>query len=225
MTITVTTTHAVEGRKIAGYLGIVTGEAVMGTNFVSDWFAGIRDVLGGRSGSYQKLLNRAKDQAVAVQDRDTQHDERSTARGLGPAAETRAEHAAGEHPAGRHAEGGEAGRRGDQPDVDLEEGKRHADHHRIDAGAEGGADEHERRAGARCAAIAGTAQRAEDHAPADEPEKAERHPVIDRRDVARGENPRRPADDRRRRLDEAEHHTGTQGVAKMDAAAGRAARQ
>src|SRR3546814_15757185 len=37
----------------------------MGTNFVSDWFAGIRDVFGGRSGSYQKLLNRAKDEAVA----------------------------------------------------------------------------------------------------------------------------------------------------------------
>lgn len=65
MTITVTTTHAVEGRSVAGYLGIVTGEAVMGTNFVSDWFAGIRDVFGGRSGSYQKLLNRAKDEAVA----------------------------------------------------------------------------------------------------------------------------------------------------------------
>ena len=64
MSIAVTTTHGIEGRRIAGYLGIVTGEAVMGTNFVTDWFAGIRDVLGGRSGSYQKLLNRAKDQAV-----------------------------------------------------------------------------------------------------------------------------------------------------------------
>ena len=65
MSIPVTTTHDIDGRRIAGYLGIVTGEAVMGTNFVSDWFAGIRDVLGGRSGSYQKLLNRANDNAVA----------------------------------------------------------------------------------------------------------------------------------------------------------------
>ncbi len=64
MAIAVTTTHDIQGRRVAAYLGIVTGEAVMGTNFVSDWFAGIRDVFGGRSGSYQKLLNRAKDQAV-----------------------------------------------------------------------------------------------------------------------------------------------------------------
>src|SRR3546814_19049436 len=66
MSITVTTTHAVEGRRIAAYLGIVTGEAVMGTNFVSDWFAGIRDVFGGRRGSSQKMRNRDTAAATAA---------------------------------------------------------------------------------------------------------------------------------------------------------------
>src|SRR3546814_1503150 len=74
MSITVTTTHAVEGRRIAAYLGIVPGEAVMGTNFETDWFAGIRDVSVGRSGSYLKLLNRAKDDAVAhLRERSEEH--------------------------------------------------------------------------------------------------------------------------------------------------------
>jgi uncharacterized protein YbjQ (UPF0145 family) len=55
-----TTTDSVEGRKIAGYLGIVAGEAVMGTNIFRDFFAGITDILGGRSGSYEKELRKAK---------------------------------------------------------------------------------------------------------------------------------------------------------------------
>ena len=55
-----TTTDSVEGRKIAAYLGVVSGEAVMGTNILRDFFAGIRDVVGGRAGSYEKELRRAK---------------------------------------------------------------------------------------------------------------------------------------------------------------------
>jgi uncharacterized protein YbjQ (UPF0145 family) len=55
-----TTTDSVEGRKITGYLGIVAGEAVMGTNIFRDFFAGITDILGGRSGSYEKELRKAK---------------------------------------------------------------------------------------------------------------------------------------------------------------------
>lgn len=55
-----TTTDSVEGRKITAYLGIVAGEAVMGTNIFRDFFAGITDILGGRSGSYEKELRKAK---------------------------------------------------------------------------------------------------------------------------------------------------------------------
>jgi len=56
----VTSTETVEGRRITGYLGIVSGDAVMGTNFFRDLFAGIRDIVGGRSGSYEKELRNAK---------------------------------------------------------------------------------------------------------------------------------------------------------------------
>ena len=57
----VTTTDGVEGRRITEYLGVVTGEAVMGTNIFRDFFAGIRDIVGGRSGSYEKELKKARD--------------------------------------------------------------------------------------------------------------------------------------------------------------------
>ncbi len=60
----VTTTDSIEGRRIGMYLGIVAGQAVMGTNIVRDLFAGIRDIVGGRSGSYEKELRKAK--AVAL---------------------------------------------------------------------------------------------------------------------------------------------------------------
>lgn len=60
----ITTTESVDGRRITGYLGIVSGEAVMGTNFLRDFFASITDVLGGRSGSYEKELRRAKASAI-----------------------------------------------------------------------------------------------------------------------------------------------------------------
>lgn len=55
-----TTTDSVDGRKVTAYLGIVAGEAVMGTNVFRDFFAGITDILGGRSGSYEKELRKAK---------------------------------------------------------------------------------------------------------------------------------------------------------------------
>jgi uncharacterized protein YbjQ (UPF0145 family) len=56
----VTTTESIEGRRIAGYLGVVSGDAVMGTNVFRDMFAGLRDIVGGRSGSYEKELKKAK---------------------------------------------------------------------------------------------------------------------------------------------------------------------
>lgn len=59
-----TTTETVEGRIVSSYLGIVTGDAVMGTNLFRDLFAGIRNIVGGRSGSYEKELRNAKDAAL-----------------------------------------------------------------------------------------------------------------------------------------------------------------
>ena len=60
----VTTTTTVEGRKISGYLGICSGQAVVGANIVRDLFASVRDVVGGRSGSYEKVLADAKRMAL-----------------------------------------------------------------------------------------------------------------------------------------------------------------
>ncbi len=61
----VTTTPTIEGKQITNYLGIVTGETIIGANFVKDFFAGLRDIVGGRSGSYEKVLREAKDTALA----------------------------------------------------------------------------------------------------------------------------------------------------------------
>jgi uncharacterized protein YbjQ (UPF0145 family) len=60
----VTTTPTVEGRKITKYCGIVTGEAVLGANVFKDLFAGIRDIVGGRSATYERELQRARDIAL-----------------------------------------------------------------------------------------------------------------------------------------------------------------
>jgi uncharacterized protein YbjQ (UPF0145 family) len=60
----VTTTPNVEGKKIVKYLGLANGEAIIGANFVKDFFAGIRDVVGGRAGSYEQGLREAKSIAV-----------------------------------------------------------------------------------------------------------------------------------------------------------------
>lgn len=60
----VTTTNEIEGKKVAKYLGIVSGEAIIGANIVKDFFAGIRDIVGGRSGSYEEGLREAKEIAL-----------------------------------------------------------------------------------------------------------------------------------------------------------------
>ena len=59
-----TTTDLVEGRTVTSYLGVVAGEAVMGTNIFRDFFASVRDVVGGRVGSYEKVLKDAKREAL-----------------------------------------------------------------------------------------------------------------------------------------------------------------
>jgi uncharacterized protein YbjQ (UPF0145 family) len=59
-----TTTQGVEGRQIGEYLGIVTGEAILGANIVKDLFAGVRDIVGGRSGAYEEELRRARQIAL-----------------------------------------------------------------------------------------------------------------------------------------------------------------
>ena len=58
------TTPQIEGHTIREYKGVVTGETIIGANFVKDFFAGIRDVIGGRSGSYEKVLREAKDTSM-----------------------------------------------------------------------------------------------------------------------------------------------------------------
>ncbi len=60
----ITTTSSVEGRKITEYFGICTGETILGANVIRDMFAGVRDFVGGRSGSYEKVIRAAKDTAI-----------------------------------------------------------------------------------------------------------------------------------------------------------------
>ena len=60
-TMILTTTPTVEGRTIGDYRGIVTGEAIIGANIFRDFFAGIRDIVGGRSGAYEKELQTARE--------------------------------------------------------------------------------------------------------------------------------------------------------------------
>lgn len=55
-----TTTNNLEGKEINQYLGIITGEAILGANIFKDFFAGIRDIVGGRSASYEKELKKAR---------------------------------------------------------------------------------------------------------------------------------------------------------------------
>ena len=69
----ITTTPNIEGKKITAYQGIVTGEAIMGANIFKDIFAGIRDIVGGRSATYEKELQRARDIALKeLQERASQ---------------------------------------------------------------------------------------------------------------------------------------------------------
>ena len=59
----VSTTSVIEGRPVTQYLGVVTGEVIVGANIFKDLFAGIRDIVGGRSGAYETTLRSARDTA------------------------------------------------------------------------------------------------------------------------------------------------------------------
>jgi uncharacterized protein YbjQ (UPF0145 family) len=60
----VLTTHTVEGKSVTKYFGLVSGEAILGANIFKDLFAGIRDIVGGRSAAYEQELREAKNIAV-----------------------------------------------------------------------------------------------------------------------------------------------------------------
>lgn len=66
----ITTTNTLEGRKITKYLGLVTGEAILGANIFKDIFANITDIVGGRSGAYERELLKAK--TIALQEMQAQ---------------------------------------------------------------------------------------------------------------------------------------------------------
>jgi uncharacterized protein YbjQ (UPF0145 family) len=62
--VIVTTTQGVEGRRVQAYLGLVSGEAILGANIFRDVFARVRDIVGGRAGAYERALREARDIAV-----------------------------------------------------------------------------------------------------------------------------------------------------------------
>ena len=62
--IITTTTSSIEGRPITEYLGVISGEAIIGANIIKDIFASIRDVVGGRSDSYERVLRDAREEAL-----------------------------------------------------------------------------------------------------------------------------------------------------------------
>jgi uncharacterized protein YbjQ (UPF0145 family) len=66
----ITTTPSIEGRSISRYCGVVAGEAILGANIFKDLFAGLRDIVGGRSGTYERELQKAREIALReLQDR------------------------------------------------------------------------------------------------------------------------------------------------------------
>ncbi|WCE31532.1 heavy metal-binding domain-containing protein [Vibrio sp. SCSIO 43137] len=60
----ITTTPGIEGKKVLDYKGVIAGEAILGANMFKDMFAGIRDLVGGRSGTYEKELQKAREIAL-----------------------------------------------------------------------------------------------------------------------------------------------------------------
>lgn len=58
------TTHTIDNKNITEYLGVVTGETIIGANIFKDIFAGIRDIVGGRAGSYERVLSEARENAL-----------------------------------------------------------------------------------------------------------------------------------------------------------------
>jgi uncharacterized protein YbjQ (UPF0145 family) len=69
----ISTTSTLDGRPIKTYLGLVTGEAILGANIFRDIFAGIRDIVGGRSAAYEQELRKAKSIAVQEMIEQAQH--------------------------------------------------------------------------------------------------------------------------------------------------------
>jgi uncharacterized protein YbjQ (UPF0145 family) len=66
------TTPTIEGKPVAEYLGIVTGESIVGANIFRDMFAGIRDIVGGRSGTYERVLADARQTALREMEAEAQ---------------------------------------------------------------------------------------------------------------------------------------------------------
>jgi uncharacterized protein YbjQ (UPF0145 family) len=60
-----TTTSTIQGREVESYLGVVFGDAVLGVNILKDLLGGLRDIVGGRSGTYERELGMARDTALA----------------------------------------------------------------------------------------------------------------------------------------------------------------
>jgi uncharacterized protein YbjQ (UPF0145 family) len=68
----VVTTPTLEGHRITKYLGLVSGEAILGANIFRDLFAGIRDIVGGRSAAYEQELRKAKEIALGEMEQEAQ---------------------------------------------------------------------------------------------------------------------------------------------------------
>jgi uncharacterized protein YbjQ (UPF0145 family) len=68
----ITTTNSIEGKRIAEYYGLVSGETIIGANLIKDFFAGITDIVGGRSGAYEQTLREAKDIALQEMTQEAQ---------------------------------------------------------------------------------------------------------------------------------------------------------
>jgi uncharacterized protein YbjQ (UPF0145 family) len=62
--MTITTTNTIEGRPVQQYLGVVTAQAIIGANIFKDFLGGLRDVFGGRSKTYEKVIEEAKEHAL-----------------------------------------------------------------------------------------------------------------------------------------------------------------
>ena len=60
-----TTTHNIEGKPVQQYLGVVSSESIIGANIFKDLFAGVRDIVGGRSGTYERVIEEARGNAMA----------------------------------------------------------------------------------------------------------------------------------------------------------------
>ena len=67
-----TTTSVLEGRPVNRYIGVVTGEAIIGANVFRDMFAAVRDIVGGRSATYEKALAEARDVALSEMEKRAQ---------------------------------------------------------------------------------------------------------------------------------------------------------